>query len=50
MGSITLEVRKTLEAEAAAGNAGKLLQAWRAEQAKAPTPKEQTGTSTFKVV
>ena len=33
-------MRKTLEAEAAAGNAQKLLEAWRAEQAKAPTPKD----------
>jgi len=32
-------VRKTLEAEAAAGNASKVLEAWRTEQSKAPTPK-----------
>ena len=33
------KVRKTLEAEAAAGNASKLLEAWRTEQSKAPTPR-----------
>lgn len=33
-------VRKTLEAEAAAGNASKLLEAWRTEQSKAPTPRD----------
>ena len=32
--------RRTMETEAAAGNASKLLQAWRDEQAQAPTPKD----------
>ena len=36
---LSFEVRKTLEAEAAAGNASKVLEAWRTEQTKAPTPK-----------
>ncbi|CAJ1360580.1 unnamed protein product [Effrenium voratum] len=33
-------VRKTIEAEAASGNALKLLEAWRAEESSAPTPKD----------
>lgn len=34
------KLKKALEAEAAAGNAAKVLQAWRAGQAKAATPKD----------
>eukprot|EP00930_Biecheleria_cincta_P026224 TRINITY_DN1850_c0_g1_i5.p1 TRINITY_DN1850_c0_g1~~TRINITY_DN1850_c0_g1_i5.p1 ORF type:complete len:1082 (+),score=247.97 TRINITY_DN1850_c0_g1_i5:218-3247(+) len=34
------KLKKSLEVEAAAGNAAKVLQAWRAGQAKAPMPKD----------